>query len=248
MPVNNALLTSIADMCEYNKVPFVAMWDIDESQNPDDYEYWIAQVTQDASMQGYNEAIELFKAMGGKGNIVALEGIPGLQTSNDRRKGLEKAMSENPDIKLLGADTGMFNRTKSLAVMESFISNYGSQINGVWTANDDMSIGAIEAIKSAGLKDVKVGGIDATVEVVKAIIDGDAVVTLGGDAKGMHGLGIMTAFDALNGEWPSKGDKMIFWKPPVVTPANAAQYYKDNFTDAYPGHPWQEMSKTYNKQ
>jgi ribose transport system substrate-binding protein len=171
---------------------------------------------------------------------VAIDGIPGTYCNDQRVAGLNRALAEYPDIELLGSiQPGGYNRFDATPVMEDFIAAYGDEIGGVWTANDDMAIGVIEALAAAGMEDVEVAGVDTIGEAVEAIIAGDMTVTLGGDAQGMHGTGILYAYNAVvNGIWPE--DKEIFWEPPIVTAENAEEILDMWFTN-YAGHDWQTM-------
>ena len=88
-----------------------------------------------------------------KGKIVELEGTVGASAANDRKKGFDDQIAAKyPDIEILASQTGDFTRAKGKEVMESFLKTYGSEIQGVFAHNDDMMLGAIEAIKEAGLK------------------------------------------------------------------------------------------------
>ena len=86
---------------------------------------------------------------------------------------------------------------------------------------------------------------DTINEYCEAIIDGDMLVSLGGDAKGMHGIGVLLAFDAINGNRQADGEKVIHFAPPVVNIDNAQEYYDANFTN-YEPRPWDEWSITLN--
>ena len=103
--------------------------------------------------EGKNAADEMAKLIGNSGKIVQLEGTVGASSANDRKKGFEDQMAaEYTDIEIIASQTGDFTRAKGKEVMESFLKTYGSEIKGVYAHNDDMMLGAIEAIKEAGQK------------------------------------------------------------------------------------------------
>lgn len=132
--------------------------------------------------EGKNAAIEMSNLLGGEGKIVELEGTVGASSANDRKKGFEDELAANhPGIEIIASQTGDFTRAKGKEVMESFLKSYGSEIKGVYAHNDDMMLGAIEAIKEAGLKpgeDIKTVSIDGIKGIFEAMVAGEANVTV----------------------------------------------------------------------
>jgi len=117
----------------------------------------------------------LLKALGGKGNIVILEGVRGVITNQDRMRGFNEALKEFPNAKLLVAQTANYQRMQALQVMENLMQSY-PQIDGVMAANDAMAMGAIEALEGAQRKALVVG-INGTKEAVEAIKAGKLLAT-----------------------------------------------------------------------
>jgi ribose transport system substrate-binding protein len=109
----------------------------------------------------------LVKALGGKGNVVIIEGVKGSLSNQDRTRGLTDAIKAAPGMKLLATQPGNFQRLNALQVMENMMQSF-PQIDGVMAANDAMAIGAIEALEAAGRKSVVVG-INGTKEAVDAV-------------------------------------------------------------------------------
>lgn len=132
--------------------------------------------------EGKNAAIEMSNLLGGEGKIVELEGTVGASAANDRKKGFEDELAANhPGIEIIASQTGDFTRAKGKEVMESFLKTYGSEIKGVYAHNDDMMLGAIEAIKEAGLKpgeDIKTVSVDGIKGIFEAMVAGEANVTV----------------------------------------------------------------------
>ena len=122
----------------------------------------------------------LFKAMGGKGNVVMLEGPPNLTTAVARSRGFNDALKEFPDVKLLAAKSANYARPVALQTMRDFLRAY-PQIDGVLAANDPMAIGANEALKAASKKALVVG-INASAEVLQFIKSGEILAS--GDYNG----------------------------------------------------------------
>ncbi len=113
----------------------------------------------------------LIKAMGGKGNVVILEGPDNLPTSIARVQAYKDAIKEVPEVKLLGSKSANYARTPAIEVMKTFLRSY-PQIDGVLAANDPMAIGAIDQLKSANKKALVVG-INASKEVLDFIKSGE---------------------------------------------------------------------------
>lgn len=139
-------------------------------------------IGSDFILEGKNAAIEMAELLGGEGKIVELEGTVGASAANDRKKGFEDEIAANyPNIEILESQTGDFTRAKGKEVMESFLKTYGDQIKGVYGHNDDMVLGAIEAIKEAGYKpgeDIVTVSVDGVKGIFEAMAAGEANVTV----------------------------------------------------------------------
>jgi len=107
-------------------------------------------------------------------NMVVLEGTTGSAPANDRAEGFASAI-EGTQITTLDSQTGNFTRADGKTVMEGFLQKYGDTIDLVYAHNDDMALGAIDAIEAAGLKpgeDIHIISIDAVKDGMLALIDG----------------------------------------------------------------------------
>ena len=137
-------------------------------------------VAADSVHEGAVAAQWLIKQQDGKAcNVVELQGTVGASVAIDRKKGFADAISKASNVKIIRSQSGDFTRSKGKEVMESFIKaeNNGKNICMVYAHNDDMVIGAIQAIKEAGLKpgkDILTGSIDGVPDIYKAMIDGEA--------------------------------------------------------------------------
>ena len=107
-------------------------------------------------------------------NMVVLEGTTGSAPANDRAEGFAEAI-DGTGITTLDSQTGNFTRADGKTVMEGFLQKYGSDIDLVYAHNDDMALGAIDAIEAAGLvpgTDIQIVSIDAVKDGMLALIDG----------------------------------------------------------------------------
>jgi ABC-type sugar transport system substrate-binding protein len=114
------------------------------------------------------------KTASGPVNIVQLEGTTGSAPAIDRTKGFAAAIAANPNLKVVASQTGDFTRSGGKQVMEAFLKSQ-PKIDVVYAQNDDMGLGAIEAIQAAGKvpgKDIKIITVDAVKDGMQALADG----------------------------------------------------------------------------
>ncbi|GAB3261413.1 ABC transporter substrate-binding protein [Kineosporia babensis] len=107
-------------------------------------------------------------------NIVELQGTPGAAPANDRKAGFAEVIKADPKFKVIASQTGQFTRTDGKQVMETFL-NSNDDIDVLYAHNDDMGLGAIEAIEAAGLepgKDIKIITVDAVKDGMTALSEG----------------------------------------------------------------------------
>jgi len=171
---------------------------------------FVAFVGADDYTIGLATARHLLKTMGGKGNVVIIEGVRGALTSIDRVRGFQQALKEFPNVKLLASQPGNYQRLQALQVMENLMQSF-PQINGVLAANDAMALGALEAMDAAKRKALVIG-INATKEAVDAIKEGRMLAS--GDYSGfLQGcVGTMIAIRNLRKQ-PTPAEYLL---PPVV--------------------------------
>jgi len=148
---------------------------------PDDslYETLIAS---DFVEEGKMAAEWLAKKMGGKGNVVELEGTTGSAPAIDRKKGFHEALNAYPEMKVVMSQSADFETGKGKDVMQAFIkSEKGKDIQAVYAHNDDMALGAIQALEEAGItpgKDVLVVSIDGVKAAFEAMVKGTLSATV----------------------------------------------------------------------
>ncbi|SMD16974.1 ribose ABC transporter substrate-binding protein RbsB [Sporomusa malonica] len=130
--------------------------------------------------------------LGGKGKVVELEGIPGTSAANDRGKGFNEAIKAAAGITVVAKQPADFDRAKGMKVMENILQA-NPEINAVFAHNDEMALGALEAIKAAKRANVMVVGFDATADAVKAVNEGGLAATVAQKPKDMGKISIETA-------------------------------------------------------
>ncbi len=147
-------------------------------------ELYLTAVGSDLVHEGKVAGQWLVDETGGKEcNIVELQGTTGSSPAIDRKKGFEEAIAGHDNLEIIRSQTGDFTRTKGKEVMESFLKaeDGGKNICALYAHNDDMAVGAIQAIKEAGLKpgeDILIVSIDAVPDIFQAMAAGEANATV----------------------------------------------------------------------
>lgn len=135
----------------------------------------------------------------GKAVIAELKGTPGSAPANDRQKGFAEIMASHPDMKIVLSQTGDFTRAKGKEVMEAFLkSPEGKNITALYAHNDDMALGAIQAIEAAGLKpgkDIIIVSIDGVKAAFEAMVEGKINCTV--ECNPMIGGQVFDAVEAI---------------------------------------------------
>jgi galactofuranose transport system substrate-binding protein len=142
---------------------------------------YLTLIASDFIEEGKRAGRWLANASGGTANIVELQGTLGASPTTDRKKGFESVINKYPGMRIIGSETGDYFRTLGQKAMESMIKAKGRSITAVFSHNDEMAIGAIQALKAAGIapnKDVVIVSIDGERDALKAIIAGELGATI----------------------------------------------------------------------
>jgi galactofuranose transport system substrate-binding protein len=146
---------------------------------PDDL--YSAFIGSDFVEEGRNACLEMARLLHNQGNIVELNGTVGSAPTNDRRAGFHECLKDYPQMKVIAAESGDFIRARGKEIMEGFLRSHGTQIDALFAQNDDMALGAIQAIEQYGLKpgvDIKIVSVDAVRAAFEAMIAGKLNVTV----------------------------------------------------------------------
>ena len=163
------------------KIPVVLT---DRSVNTKDDSLYVTFMGSDFTEEGRKAGrwlVEKMKDQKGDVNIVELQGTVGSAPAIDRKKGFEEIIKADPKFKIIRSQTGDFTRAKGKEVMEAFLKAEGKKINVLYAHNDDMAIGAIQAIEEAGLKpakDIVIISIDGVKGAFEAMIAGKLNVSV----------------------------------------------------------------------
>ncbi len=179
---------------QWNKPNDLHPWDFDPN--------YVAHISFSGVPYGKAMAETLIKAMGGKGGIVALGGIESNVPAIERKAGLEQALDANPDVKLLDMQVANWSATEALEKTNAWLTQFGDQIGGIWAANDDMALAAVEALRADGRAGtVPVTGIDGIQLAVEAILAGEMVGTVAWDPFWQGGMGLSIGYHAKTGKF-----------------------------------------------
>ncbi|MDA3951231.1 MAG: sugar ABC transporter substrate-binding protein [Spirochaeta sp.] len=224
-PVNGKALVPGAKKAYDAGIPVVIVNSlIDESG----YDYVVGFAGPDTYEEGVNGARAMIEALDGQGKVVELMGLPGYVTAIRRSDGFQDHLAENaPGIEILATEPTDWNRAKATTAMENLLVRFGDEIDGVYVADDNVGIGALNAMKEAGVAgDIVITsacmfgeGYDAMAE---GFFYGSVYQSPAEDARNAVEMSVAAA----------KGEEVPFWnyfETPVVTPENMDQFERPNF-------------------
>ncbi len=154
------------------KIPVIL---VDRGIQVSDTSLYVTKIASDFVEEGRMAAGWLAGKTAGSCNIVELQGTTGSAPAIDRQKGFAEGIREHPGMKIIKSQTGDFTRAKGKEVMEAFLKAEPGNIHAVYAHNDDMALGAIQAIEEAGLKpgkDILIVSIDGLKTAFEAMVEG----------------------------------------------------------------------------
>jgi galactofuranose transport system substrate-binding protein len=160
------------------KIPVIL---VDRGIKVSDESLYTTLIASDFVEEGRMAAEWLAKTTNGKANIYELQGSTGAAPAIDRKKGFEEALQKFPDMKIVKSQSADFTRAKGKEVMEAFIKSDRDQIQAVYAHNDDMALGAIQALDEAGMnpgKGVTLISIDGVKGAFEAMVSGKLNATV----------------------------------------------------------------------
>ena len=173
-------LESAFQLCMSNDIPVIC---IDRGVNGEVGVDYTCKITTDLEWEGAQCAEYLLSDYGEEAcNVVELTGTPGATSAIDRQNGFMAAIEGHDNIEIVASQNGNFNRSTSQEAMESIIQSLGAEnIDAVFAHNDDNALGAIQAMKAAGIEpgvDIKVYSCDGQKDALEAIVAGELVMTV----------------------------------------------------------------------
>ncbi|WP_281884978.1 galactose ABC transporter substrate-binding protein [Paenibacillus sp. YYML68] len=217
-PVDRTAASVMIDKAKNASIPIVFFNReplADDMKKWDKVYYVGAKAEQSGTMAGqlvvdyFKSKPEADKNKDGVLQYVMLKGEPGHQDAELRTKFSVKAVEDaGVKVEKLAEDTAMWDRVKGQEKMAAFLASHGDKIEAVFANNDDMALGAIEALKAKGYfkdnKYIPVVGVDATAPAVKALEEGTLLGTVLNDAKNQGKATLMLAHVLASGQAPTK--------------------------------------------
>ena len=179
------------------KIPVVA---VDRAVNNAEVSSYIAS---DNVGGGKQAAKALSEAIHGEGEILVLQGKTGSSASRERGQGFDEGLKDSPNIKVVAKQTAEFERVKGLDVTTNLLQAHPN-VKAIFAENDEMALGAIEALGSKAGKDVKVIGFDGAEDALKAIKDGRMYASIAQQPVKMAEQAVIEASKLLKGETATK--------------------------------------------
>lgn len=180
----------------------------------------VSSMVFDSFQSGMNGGMYIGDTLKGKGTVVELVGVLGQETTREKSRGFQEALKKYPGVELLASQPANYDRATAMSVMENWLQTF-DKIDAVYAANDEMALGAMQAIEAAGrLNDIFIMGNDGTDEALTAVADGKMGATNGTPGYIQGYLCIDVAVRHLNGE---KVPAVIYERNTIIDKSNLNQ-------------------------
>jgi|HubBroStandDraft_5_1064220.scaffolds.fasta_scaffold24417_3 ribose transport system substrate-binding protein len=228
---SNAYVKAVVERSAKAGVYVVTIWNRPENLHPWDTGdgKWVAHTSFDGVESGYMQAKALCKALNGKGQIAAIEGVPSTPPAFQRMEGLKKALAECPGMTLVDTQVGDWQETKAQTITRTWLARYGNSLNGIFASNDAMARGAVAALREKQLNGkVFVTGSDGSKVGLDMVKSGDMLATVWNDAVLQGAVSSALARAAAVGDIQpdklSKAQRDFYLKQEVVTKDNVDHF------------------------
>ena len=196
-PTDSDAMASAVKQLTDAKIPVVA---VDRAVNNAEVSSYIAS---DNVGGGKQAAKALSEAINGEGEILVLQGKTGSSASRERGQGFEEGLKDSPNIKVVAKQTAEFERVKGLDVTTNLLQAHPN-VKAIFAENDEMALGAIEALGDKAGKDVIVVGFDGVEDALKAIKEGTMYASIAQQPADMAAQAVVEASKLLKGESATK--------------------------------------------
>lgn len=150
-------------------------------------------------------------------------GTLGQESTIRRTEGVTETVAEQyPGLVNLASETGEWTRDQAVTITENLITTYSDELNVIFSNNDEMALGALQAIETNGREDIKIIGVDAIKDAVDAIKNGRLAGTIFQDAEGQGAAAVQVAFDVINNSFDGEQVTLIDYQ--LVSPDNVSEY------------------------
>ncbi|WP_309864953.1 ribose ABC transporter substrate-binding protein RbsB [Desmospora profundinema] len=191
-PTDSQAVASIIESANQAEIPVITVDREAEGGNV------LSHIASDNVEGGKMAGEYILEQIENEGTIVELEGIPGTSAAHDRGKGFHEAIDREKGVQVVASQPANFDRAKGLSVMENILQSQ-KEITAIFAHNDEMALGAVQAIQAAN-QDILVVGFDATDDAVKAVKEGSLAATIAQRPADIGKMGVEVAVKAANGE------------------------------------------------
>jgi len=208
LPVDTAATGPMTKAVTAAKIPLVYV-----NRNPDGRPKGVMYCGSNSIDAGTFQGEEIVKAIGGKGNVVVLMGELSNEAAIKRTEGTKAVMAKSPGIKIIREQTGNWKREEGKTIMENWLAS-GDKIDAVAANNDEMALGALQAIKAAGkLGKIYVGGTDGSPDALDSMDKGELNMTVYQDPVGQGEGAVEAAYLAAKHKPNPRVKDDIIWIP-----------------------------------
>ena len=240
-PASKANTANIVEICQEAGVKVTILWHHADGLEPADFSSFVAHMSPDDYVAGYNTAKTLFDLLGGKGKVCALYGKQGEDSAANRYAGFQAALAEYPGIEMVDMQVASWSQDEAMSFTQTWLATY-SDIGAIWAANDTMGLGAIEALKLDGKNGkILVNGCDGIAAAYEAIEAGDMACTIANNGYLLMGYGAAYAYEVATGALAKVEKPVIKTQAVLVTKENVAEY-KAMFIDGMPTYDYTDLS------
>lgn len=218
-PVDTNAVKPIMDQATKAGIPLVFVNRRPQAELTDKMAY----VGSDSILAGRLQMEALAKAMNGKGNVAILLGDLANESTRDRTKGVEEVVAKYPNIKIVQKQTAKFTRNDAVDVVSNWMTS-GEDIRAIASNNDEMAIGALQAL-GKNPNHILIAGVDGTPDALQMLKSGKMIATIFRDAKGRGEGAVDAAIKLANGE---KVEKIIDVPYQLITKENMAEFTNRN--------------------
>lgn len=219
-PVDTAATSSMTGEAVLQDIPLVYV--NREPEGSDLNEEGVVFVGSDQKKAGEMQMAALAERLGGEGNVAIMLGELSSGTTHERTEGVKEVAAEYPGIEIVAEQPADYQRTKAIDLMTNWVVG-GQEINAIAANNDEMAIGALNAMRQLGIspEDILVGGIDATRDAIESMQSGEMAVTVFQDPVGQGGGAVKAAIDLAEGREIENITLVPFQ---LVTPENLEEF------------------------
>lgn len=225
---------AVVTACQQRGAYITTIWNKTDDLHPWDFgDNYVAHISWSDYEPAQQCAHLLFETMGKKGGIVGLGGIASNVPAIERKAALMKTLQDYPDITLLDWQDADWSTSKANNIMSTMLTRFGDEIKGIFSSNDSMTLGIIEALRAEGLAgQIPIVSYDGTPDAVKLCISGEILCTVSTDPYWAGGIALSLAHHAAQGHFKPSAEPhehREFYGPTImITKDDAQKWFKEN--------------------